>query len=83
VPPAVAADVPYLLSHSDWTFHPSIMLANALTAFILNLVRACVCVCVCVCADIVLAVGFKRMLAWACACADVAGCAVGVNDRAV
>lgn len=36
--PTVTVDLPHLMTHSDWSINPSIMLANALTAFILNLV---------------------------------------------
>ncbi|KAF5834994.1 triose-phosphate transporter family-domain-containing protein [Dunaliella salina] len=35
--PFLSVELPHLMTHSDWSFNPSIMLANALTAFVLNL----------------------------------------------
>lgn len=29
-----------MMTRTDWVFNPSVMMANALTAFVLNLVRA-------------------------------------------
>jgi hypothetical protein len=34
----VSVELPNMTARTDWVFNPSVMLANALTAFILNLV---------------------------------------------
>ena len=36
---SVAAELSELRTRVDWVFNPSVMMANALTAFVLNLVR--------------------------------------------
>jgi hypothetical protein len=38
--PAVSVELNRLRTTHDWSFNPSVMLANALTAFILNLVSS-------------------------------------------
>ena len=47
---AVSVELRTIRTTHDWTFHPSVMLANALTAFILNLVRPIHAPAVCLCA---------------------------------
>lgn len=39
--PFLAVELGELRTRTDWVFNPSVMLANALTAFILNLVGVC------------------------------------------
>ena len=38
--PAVSVEVHHMRARHDWVLNPSVMIANALTAFVLNLVSA-------------------------------------------